>query len=150
VRPWSWGKTLKEKKMTKKTALGLAALALGTALGALPAFAQEYHYSLGRGMNDGGFAAQNQNQNRGEPRTGTAANNRRTGITNPAPRPQAYNYSLGRGMNDGGFAVQSTGDQRTGTAANDRENGITGPRRGLYAYGGEGRPGRGSDSWGGW
>jgi hypothetical protein len=40
-----------------KFAVTLAALALGTALTTLPALAQDYHYPLGRGANDGGTSS---------------------------------------------------------------------------------------------
>jgi hypothetical protein len=55
-----------------KFAVTLAALALGTALTTLPALAQDYHYPLGRGANDGGTSSAQLNN--GEQTSGSAAN----------------------------------------------------------------------------
>jgi hypothetical protein len=103
--------------MLAKTTLSLAAaVALGSALVAVPSFAQNapssqsYKYPVGRSLNDGGFAASGQSlpQN-GAARTGAAANQQAHGVTNAPGRnayAQTYHYPLGRSLNDGGFAMQ--------------------------------------------
>lgn len=120
-----------------KITTSLAVLAVGAALSAVPAWAQQGTQNpVGRPLNDGGFTVQNDG---GQP-VSTARNERNT--TSPSVNeqegatPQAPQYSLGRPLNDGGFAMQQTQSgepplhaQRSGSA----ENNVA--RRGNDVYG---------------
>ncbi len=137
--------------MSSRILLAISTLALGTALTAIPAIAQDngagatnaqqYKYPIGRPMNDGGYATQQNNGARRSART------RINGTTNPPTAATAQNYRspIGRSMDDGGFPqeqAQYNGaqrEQRTGSAENmehaqarSAELGGTGPTN--YAY----------------
>lgn len=79
-------------------ALG-GALACGIAFAASAVSAQEYHYPVGRGVNDGGLV----NVSGAMP----AAMSRHRGYS---PRRQTgYSYPTGRGVNDGGLVSVAAG-----------------------------------------
>lgn len=83
-----------------KIALTAGALAF-VGLASVPAFAQEYHYPVGRNVNDGGMTA-------------SVGGGYQPGGYRPAPQayynyapgaqPQ-YHYPVGRGVNDGGMTT---------------------------------------------
>ena len=119
---------------TTKTALSLAALALGTALAAAPALAQ--NYPVGRSANDGGQV--NAQPQTGGQRTGSASNTQAGNAGGDIyafggqgqPPGVGYHYPVGRAANDGGFVTAQSGTQRTGAADNER---TTRGMRGHYA-----------------
>jgi hypothetical protein len=80
--------------------MGLAALALGTALASGTAFAQSsYHYSSGKAANDGGSTA---SPNTPSSRDGSVAG--AAPVYNYAPQQQsAFHYPMGKSPNDGGM-----------------------------------------------
>ena len=103
-----------------KFAVTLGALALGTALSAMPALAQDYH--VGRTANDGGMvAAQNAGQNTGSrsnEQSGSAMGNHYAfGAQDQKQGRGLYNYS-GSGMSDSGMAPTQN-KYAMGRAAND-------------------------------
>lgn len=136
--------------MRTRTASSLTTLALGTALATMPAFAQQsdqqsYHYPMGRNLNDGGYAVQNNGgsqTNNGGQRTGSESNRQaaRPGgdVYASGSTAQPHTYPVGRSMNDGGYG-QNTADanERTGSFANRQ---ATGERRGGDVYAANGRP----------
>jgi hypothetical protein len=120
-----------ENLMLSRMVLAASALALGTALTAIPALAQnnsaqQYKYPMGRPMNDGGYVVQ---QDSGAQQTGSAESRGRGGLhpsiaATGQNTAQNYHYPMGRPMNDGGFPAeqaQYNGGQRgarTGSAEN--------------------------------
>jgi hypothetical protein len=151
-----------EKFMSSRIVLAASTLALGTALTAIPALAQDYgsganntqqyKYPIGRPMNDGGVAPQS-SQNNG-PQSSAAqqtrsARIRTNGAVNQSPSnaatAQNYHYPMGRSMDDGGFPqeqAQYNGAQRqerTGSAENmehaqTRSAALAGSGPANYAY----------------
>ena len=138
-----------------KLALTLGALALGTALSAMPAFAQDYH--VGRTANDGGMvAAQNAGENTGsrsnEQSGRSTGNHYAFGAQGqPSKGRGLYNYSgsgmapaqdrkyaAGRAANDGGLTSEqfNNGEQTSGSASNRQAN-----RSGTdsYSFGAQGQ-----------
>ena len=146
-----------------KLAITLGALALGTALSAAPVLAQDYHYPIGRGANDGGaVAAQNQGQNTGSrsnEQSGGSMGNRYAfgaqgqpqgrGIYNSAGdagagnAPTEYKYPVGRSANDGGIgsAQFNKGEEKTGSASTREQ---VRSLNGSYAYGPQGQQPQGN------
>jgi hypothetical protein len=139
-----------------KLTLTLSALAMGTALSVMPSFAQDYHYPMGRGVNDGGFGTvQNDNQSGAKtgqiaPRAPKGANMTDSGrglyaysgqaASQGAPQ-QNYKYSMGRNANDGGIATAQfdKGAERTGSTSS-REAFRSGTE--SYSFGAQGQPPR--------
>jgi hypothetical protein len=153
-----------EKFMSSRIVLTASTLALGTALPAIPALAQDYgsganntqqyKYPVGRPMNDGGFPAQSSQNS--APQSSAAQQTRiarfranPNSAANPSPSTTAtaqnYHYPLGRAMNDGGSAqeqAQYNGGQRqerTGSAENiehaqARSAALAGSGPANYAY----------------
>jgi hypothetical protein len=131
-----------------KLTLTLSALALGTALSALPALAQDSHYPLGRNVNDGGFSATQTDTKTGQiaPRAPksdqSAQSNMGRGLYaysgQGAPPAQEYKYPLGRNVNDGGISTAQfdKGAERTGSNSN-REAFRSGTE--SYSYGAQGQ-----------
>jgi hypothetical protein len=90
--------------MRLKLMTGCAALALGTALASVPAFAEQvqqqpaFHYATGKAANDGGNTA---SPNTPGGHDGSAASAQP--IYNSVA-PQQYHYPMGKSANDGGMA----------------------------------------------
>ncbi|HUD85534.1 MAG TPA: hypothetical protein VMR17_03725 [Xanthobacteraceae bacterium] len=83
--------------MRFKITMGIAALALGTALASGTAFAQSY--GSGKAANDGGYTG---SPNTPSSRDGSAAG--AAPIYNYAPQQQAtFHYPTGKAANDGGM-----------------------------------------------
>jgi hypothetical protein len=141
-----------------KITLTFGVLALGTALTALPALAQDYH--MGRAANDGGaVASQNQGQNTGsrsnEQSGGPMGNTyafgsqgqpqgqaQGRGLYNSAsPAQTQFKYSVGRSANDGGQvkAQLDQGQPTSGSAANREAKNSA---RDTYRFGAQGQPPR--------
>jgi hypothetical protein len=141
-------KNRKETKMrSAKLTLSLSVLALGTALSALPALAQDSHYPVGRNLDDGGFSTLQNDSKTGQiaPRAPkTAQNQNMTGLGlynysgQGAAPAQEYKYPLGRNLNDGGISTAQfdKGAQRTGSNSN-REAFRSGTE--SYSAGGQGQ-----------
>src|SRR5580658_3023699 len=125
--------------MVPKIALALSTIALGTALAAVPTFAQtsngpdnsaqQFKYPVGRAVNDGGPGYDPQSTADSGPRTGTAADQRRSGkITdrysaqNSPAQSNTAQAPIGRAVNDGGPGYDpqnsSMSGGPTGSAAN--------------------------------
>jgi hypothetical protein len=137
-----------------KFAVTLGALALGTALSAMPALAQDYH--VGRTANDGGMvAAQNAGQNTGSrsnERSGSAMGNHYAfGAQGQKQGRGIYNYSgsdmtpaqdrkyaVGRAANDGGLTTAqfNNGEQTSGSASNRQANSSN---TDTYSFGAQGQ-----------
>jgi hypothetical protein len=109
---------------SRKVALSLAALGLGTALVSTAAFAQTY--PTGRAANDGGTVqAQTPAPTSGQ-RTGSASNRQATSGGQATPSSQAApSYPVGRAANDGGMPAAQSGTPSTGAAANGSPTGGT-------------------------
>jgi hypothetical protein len=136
-----------------KFAVTLGALALGTALSAMPALAQDYH--VGRTANDGGMvAAQNAGQNTGScsnEQSGSAKGNHYAfgaqgqkqgrGLYNYSGSgivPTQYNYAMGRAANDGGQGnAQFDKGQPTSGSASNRQAKNSGTD--TYSFGAQGQ-----------
>jgi hypothetical protein len=140
-----------------KLTLILSVLALGTALSALPALAQDSHYPLGRNANDGGFGTmQNDSQQAAKtktsqpraPKNGQSASMNDRGLyaySGQGAPTQDYKYPLGRNMNDGGIATSQfdKGAERTGSTSS-REAFRSGTE--SYSSGAQGQPPRSAPS----
>jgi hypothetical protein len=137
-------------KNSTKLAATLGALALGTALCALPAFAQDYR--TGRNLNDNGsFTSDNSGVKTGQigpraPKTGSMDRNSGRGVYNYSANdggqglaPAQGKYSVGRGMNDGGISAEqfNKGEEKTGSASTREQ---VRSLNGSYAYGPQGQP----------
>jgi hypothetical protein len=135
----------RKKMRPSKIKLGLAVLGLGTALAALPAYAQT----------SGPPRAHSEVQTSGQ-RTGSLSNeeSRAPGGNTYAfggqgqPQGAGYHYPVGRSANDGGANYGSqatahteapTGGQRSGSASNEQAQ-TSSPHGDLYAFGGQGQP----------
>jgi hypothetical protein len=84
--------------MRLKITMGIAALALGTALASGTAFAQSFHYPTGKAANDGGYAGPSAPSSRDGSAAGASA------LYNVVPQQQpSFHHTTGRAANDGGI-----------------------------------------------
>jgi hypothetical protein len=140
--------------MRSRITLTLGVLALGSALTALPALAQDYH--PGRSANDGGpVAAQNQGQNTGSRSNeqsggpmgntyafgaqGQPAQGRDLYAYSGANQPAQFKYSVGRSANDGG-QVKAQLDQAQPTSGSASNRQAKQSRNDTYMNGAQGQP----------
>ena len=139
-----------------KLAVTLGAFAMGTALSAAPALAQDYH--AGRTAKDGGMlAAQNAGQNTGSrsnEQSGGAMGNHYARGSQAQPQgrglynysgsgmaPAQNNYSMGGAFNDGGQgnAQFDKGEPTTGSASNRQ---VKNYGTDSYSFGAQGQQSR--------